>query len=338
MSSLNLLAHVSTVSEENFESIGDRPQTELIKSRLNNLTGVLDIQYHSEIRSRILQYTVSSRKSTEALLGRAMQYFPLFEEKLREKDLPQDLKYVAVIESMLRPTAKSRVGAYGLWQFMPATGRMYGLNKDRYLDQRADPELATEAAVQYLSDLYDQFGDWTVAIAAYNCGPGNVRKAIRRSGKTDFWGMKRYLPKETQKYVPRVIAASYLMNYYHSHDLTPRGYAAVFQDTETVIPDENMSLKEVSKSLNLDLESLRELNPMYKGDRIVGNKSNILRLPSNRVQMYYAVYDQEQLESLLAVSDAYDRHRKYIDRDSTDQMARLVAAYQDEADLQALES
>ncbi len=333
MTSLNLLAHVSTVSEENFESIGDRPQTELIKSRLNNLTGVLDIRYHSEIRSRILQYTVSSRKSTEELLGRAMQYFPLFEEKLREKNLPQDLKYVAVIESMLRPTAKSRAGAYGLWQFMPATGKMYGLSKDRYIDHRADPELATESAVQYLSDLYDQFGDWTVAIAAYNCGPGNIRKAIRRSGRTDFWGMKRFLPKETQNYVPRVIAASYLMNYYHSHNLTPRGYEAVFQDTETVIPQEDMSFSELSKSLNLDLKSLIDLNPMYRGDKIVGNKSNILRLPANRVQMYYAVYDQEQLETLLAVSDTSDRHRRYIERDSIDQMARLVAAYQGTAEV-----
>ena len=329
MTSLNLLAHVSTVSEENFESIGERPQTELIKSRLNNLTGVLDIEYDYEVRSRILQYTVTSRKSTEALLGRAMQYFPLFEEKLRERNLPQDLKYVAVIESMLRPTAKSRSGAYGLWQFMPATGRMYNLNKDRNIDQRADPELATEAAVQYLSDLYDQFGDWTVAIAAYNCGPGNIRKAIRKSGKTDYWGMQKFLPKETQKYIPRVIAASYLMNYYHTHDLSPRGYEEVFQNTEKVTPEENMSFKDISKVLNLDLESLKRLNPMYKTDRIVGNKKNTLRLPSNRVQMYYAIYDEERLETLLAVSRSDDQYRKYIKRDSIDQVVRVLTAYQE---------
>jgi len=258
-----------------------------------------------------------------------MQYFPLFEEKLREKNLPQEIKYVAVIESMLRPTAKSRSGAYGLWQFMPATGRMYNLHKDRDVDQRADPELATEAAVQYLSDLYDQFGDWTVAIAAYNCGPGNIRKAIRRSGKTDYWGMQKHLPKETQKYIPRVIAASYLMNYYHTHNLTPRGYEDVFQDTETVVPEENLSLIDVSNVLNLDLQSLKRLNPMYKTDRIVSNKINTLRLPTNRVEMYYAIYDEEHLETILAIADKYDYHRKYLKRDSIDQIVRVVADYQE---------
>lgn len=324
MSTLNVHAHVSNVSEENFKSLGDTPSTVLIKSRLDNLSGVLDVSYDREIRSRLLEYTVYARKNTEDLLGRAIKYFPIFEEKLRAKNLPTELKYIAVVESMLNPTAKSRVGAYGMWQFMPATGRMYGLSRDVYVDQRADPELATDAALDYLSDLYDQFGDWTVAMAAYNCGPGNIRKAIRRSGKTDFWGMKAYLPKETRNYIPRIIAAAYLMSYYHSHNLSPKGYVADFQETEVVNPDKNLSLTEISENLNLDIASLRNLNPIYKSDRVPGNGRNPLRLPKSRLHMYYVHYDAENMEELLAKNDGVRQHR-YTDRlDSMEVIHRVI--------------
>lgn len=327
LSSLDLQAHVSTVSEENFKSIGDTPNTALIKSRLKNIAGVLDVEYDREIRSRILEYTVYSRGSTEDLLGRAIKYFPLFEEILREKNLPTELKYIAVVESMLKSTAKSNMGAYGMWQFMSSTGRMYGLENDRYVDQRADPVLATEAAFEYLSDLYNQFGDWTVAMAAYNGGPGNIRKAIRKSGKTDFWGMKNYLPKETQKYVPRIIAALYLMNYYHTHNLSPKGFVEDFQETEVVLPTEKMSFVEISQRLNIDLNSLRNMNPMYKTDKVIGNGDYPLRLPTSRLHMYYIEYDEKNIEVLMASNNGLRQYRDVDVIDSMEIVHRIMQDY-----------
>ena len=329
LSSIDLQAHVSPISEENFKSIGDTPNTVLIKSRLENLSGAIDVRYDREVRTRVLEYTVFGRANTEEMLGRAVKYFPLVEEKLREKNLPTELKYIAVVESMLRPTAKSHMGAFGIWQFMPSTGRMYGLEKNALVDQRADPVLATDAALNYLSDLYEQFGDWTVAMAAYNGGPGNVRKAIRRSGKTDFWGMKAYLPKETQKYVPRIIAAAYLMNYYHTHNLSPKGIDAHFQETDVVVPLETLSLVEISNNLNLDLTNLKALNPIYKTDQILANGKNPLRLPKNRLQMFYLHYNQGSIEDLMAISDGVRQFRETNSLDSLDKIHRIMQAYND---------
>lgn len=321
-------ASVSKYSEQNFESIGERPQEELIKSRLENISGNIDVAYTKEVHDRIIQYTVKHRNYTEKLLGKAIKYFPMFEEKLREYDLPQELKYIAVVESLLNPSAKSRSGALGLWQFMPSTGRYYGLEKNNTVDQRADPVLATEAAFTYLADLYNQFDDWTLAIAAYNCGPGNIRKAIRKSGKKNYWELRNYLPRETQKYVPRIIAASYLMNYYHKHDLSPRGYKDSFQNTVGIEHTEDIVLSDLSEKLNVDLDLLHEINPMYKTDKMPSGSGYTIRIPDNRLYLYYSMYQPQALAEVFESKGRTNKQRRLIQRDSLEHLEKIVSYYE----------
>ncbi len=323
----SVFGHVSKYSELNFDSIGEKPQVELIKTRLNNISGNIDMAYSKEVHERILQYTVKHRHYTEKLLGKAIVYFPIFEEQIRERGLPQELKYVAVVESLLNHNAQSKSGARGLWQFMPATGRQYGLEKTKDIDQRVDPMLSTIAALEYMSDLYDQFDDWTLAMAAYNCGPGNIRRAMRKSGKKDYWSLRSYLPKETQKYIPRIIAASYLINYYHSHNLTPKGYQDIYQQTTVITPAEERSLAQLSESLNVDSELLRQLNPMFQGDKIPVSSAYGLRLPENRLFQYYTVYEPENLSTVFEAKQSHSRQRKLITRDSIEHLEKIVSYY-----------
>jgi hypothetical protein len=201
---------------------------------------------------------------SEVLIGRSKIYFPTFEHILREKGLPTDLKYLSVVESGLKPDATSRSGAAGLWQFMRPTGRMMGLKISRTIDERRDVEKSTAAAADYLLKLYNQFDDWTLAIAAYNCGPGNMRKAIRRSGgKKSFWEIKKYLPKETREYVPKFIAITYVMNYYYEHDLMPEIPNQDLINTSTAKVYESINLKALSRELDLELSMMRTLNPSF---------------------------------------------------------------------------
>ena len=195
---------------------------EVIEDRISSLSDVLDIQYTPQIEKMIKTHTTRGRIGSQILLGKVNVYFPLIENEVYAKGLPDILKYIPVIESSLRPDVKSRAGAVGLWQFMKSTAQMYDLKVNRTVDERKDPVKSTQAATEYLQSLYEKFDDWTLAIAAYNCGPGNVRKAIRKSGSRDYWTMRKYLPKETQKYIPKLIAAAYLLKYYHYHDLQPR--------------------------------------------------------------------------------------------------------------------
>ena len=184
-----------------------------IENRLMSLGSSVDAQYNSEVKKRIHQYTVRQKKTTEILIGRSSIYFNQFEDILREKGLPQDLKFLSVIESGLKPAATSRSGAAGLWQFMRPTGRMMGLKITRNIDERRDVEKSTAAAADYLLHLYERFDDWTLAIAAYNCGPGNMRKAIKKSGSREYLELMKYLPKQTQNYVAKFTAMIYIMHY-----------------------------------------------------------------------------------------------------------------------------
>ena len=248
--------------------------------RLSKLPNIIELPYNNIVRKCIEQY-ISRRTFVEYMLGIESFYFPMIEETLGKYDLPLELKYLTIVESALSPTALSRQGASGLWQFMLTTGKNYGLEINSLIDERRDPEKSTDAACRYLKDLYNIYDDWNLVIAAYNCGAGNVNKAIRRAnGKADFWKIYQFLPRETRTYVPLFIAANYMMNYYACHQLYPvqtTPPAAV----DTVLVTQLMHFDQISGVLNIDKDELRALNPQYKKDIIPGNeKPYVLKLPS----------------------------------------------------------
>lgn len=271
-----------------------------VKSRLDNINSVLAVNYTNEVGKRIKEYTVSYRQSGETILGRVDLYFPLFEREIQKRNLPEELKYIAVVESHLDPMAKSKSGAIGLWQFMRATGRMKGLKIDNYLDERKDPEKSTAAALEYLSDLYNRFGDWTLAVAAYNCGPGNVRKAIRRGNSKDYWEIRHHLPRETQKYVPRIIAAMYLMRYYHYHDLSPRNVETDLMYTREVNDGKAHNFYTLAKDLEMDFNTLKQLNPQFQTQYFPKNTGHLtLIIPDSKYELYLEKYDPEVYNAIV---------------------------------------
>ncbi len=248
--------------------------------RLYGLPTEMELAYNDIVRRFIEMYADRRRGQVSYMLGQGRYYFPMFEEELAKEGLPLELKYLPVIESALNPVARSRVGATGLWQFMPATGKMYKLEINSLVDERRDPQKSTEAAVRYLKDMYRIYGDWNLVIAAYNCGPGNVNKAIRRSGgKKDYWDLYPYLPKETRGYVPAFIAATYIMSYHNEHKICP---------AETDLPmlidtlgiNKIVHFEQISDVLNVSVDDLRKLNPQFTRDIIPGEyKEYALKLP-----------------------------------------------------------
>ncbi|MFO7829528.1 MAG: transglycosylase SLT domain-containing protein [Bacteroidales bacterium] len=253
---------------ENLDSIIPEFPDSVYINRLQSIPSVVDLSYNKIVRNYIHVYTKQRRESVEAMIGLSDYYFPKIEEIFESYGLPTELKYMAIIESALNPRAVSRVGATGMWQFMYATARMYDLTVNSYVDERRDPVKAAHAAALFMKDLYSMFNDWTLVIAAYNCGPGNVNKAIRRTGGSrDFWKIYYFLPRETRGYVPAYIAATYTMNYYHEHNLNPK-YPEIPLATDTIMIAENLHLKQVSEVLNVPLKALRDLNPQYKIDII----------------------------------------------------------------------
>lgn len=272
--------------------------------RLQRLPRVIPMPYNHIVRDCIDLYADRHRDLVRYMLGMADFYFPIIEQVLDKHNLPIELKYLAVVESALNPVALSRVGACGLWQFMLPTGKSYGLEINSLVDERRDPLKATEAACKYFEDMYAIYGDWNLVLASYNCGPGNVNKAIRRSGgKTDFWDIFPYLPKETRSYVPLFIAANYIMNYSCEHNLCPMQTSLPLA-TDTVMVTNVLHLQQVADVLQLDLEQLRALNPQYKRDIIPGNTApSVLKLPAAET---YTFIDKEdtvfthRAEELLA--------------------------------------
>jgi membrane-bound lytic murein transglycosylase D len=263
----------------------------LYAKRLNilNVNSPFKYEYNDDVRRYIDIYVSKKRSLTARMLGLSKIYFPVFEEQLDKYNLPLELKYLAIVESALIPTAKSRAGAAGLWQFMLGTGRMYNLSVSSYVDDRYDPLKSTIAACEHFQDLYAQFHDWALVLAAYNSGAGNVNKAIKRSGgEMDFWKIKPYLPHETQGYVPAFIAVSYVMNYASEHNIYPIEPNMVHLKTDTVMIHKELTFAQLSEYLNVPMEDLILLNPCYKAGVIPAyeNKSYALRLPLEYVDNF----------------------------------------------------
>ena len=268
---------------------------EIIDRKMRNLSEVMTMTCNEEVKKYIDRYTKAGRQSTSYLLGRARYYNPIFEEALRFYGLPLELKYLPVIESGLNPNATSRVGAAGLWQFMATTGKQYDLQIDSYIDERRDPEKSSYAAARMLSDLYKQFGDWTLALAAYNCGPGRVNSAITKAGgRTDFWAVYQHLPKETRGYVPAFIAANYVMNYYADYNITPLS-TGLPNRCDTVIVEKDVTLAKVANVLGMNVDDLKKLNPQYRQGLIKAFATNgvaKLRLPYEMIEKFKKYKDQ----------------------------------------------
>ncbi len=260
--------------------------------RLARIPSVIDLSFNSVVRNYINVYTVNRREQMQVMLALTEYYFPVFEEILDYYDLPLELRYLPVVESALNPRAVSRVGATGIWQFMFGTARMYNLTMNSLVDERRDPYAATHAAARYLSDLYGIFNDWTLALAAYNCGPGNVNRAIRRAGGSrDYWRIYYFLPRETRGYVPAFIAATYAMNYYEEHALVPADLELPLF-TDTVMVTRDLHLMQVSEVLGLPINLLRDINPHYRRDVIpAGGQSMALRLPAEQATRFIDLAD-----------------------------------------------
>jgi membrane-bound lytic murein transglycosylase D len=267
-----------------------RPHASVIDKRLKDICSVIPMDYNPIVQAFIDLYTVRTRITTSRLLGLQHVYFPLFEEVLQRERMPTELKYLAVIESALNPRARSYVGALGLWQFMYSTGSLYGLKADSYVDDRLDPYRSTVAAARHLRDLYNMYGDWHLALAAYNCGPGWVTRAIKLSGKRTFWEIYRYLPVETRGYVPAFIAAAYALNYGSEHNMYPIYVDFNYMLADTVsIRNKIIKLDVVAGATGTSLNLLKDLNPQLKlGVVPYSGRPFTLRAPHNVVDWLYA--------------------------------------------------
>lgn len=281
--------------------------------RLRRLPVVMEMPYNSIVRRFIDQYTTRLRNSVSYMLGAGNFYVPVFEQALDAYGLPLELKYLPVIESALDPKARSHAGAVGLWQFMLPTAKRYDLEVNSLVDDRQDPYKATQAAARYLRDLYKIFNDWSLVIAAYNCGPSTVNKAILRAGGArDYWEIYPYLPKETQGYVPAFIAANYVMNYYCEHNICPMKTKYPVT-TDTVVVHKDLHLAQVAELCHIDIDAVRALNPQYRTDLIPGtSEPRTLCLPT------------ETLNAFIDLGDSIYRHRadELLTRRSTVTAAR----------------
>jgi len=274
---------------------------EEVEARVNTMQTNMAFTLNDKIFAFINYFVVRNRNYTRMILERKDVFFPLFEETLNAHGMPDDIKYLSIIESGLNPKAKSRVGAMGLWQFMPATGKMYKLNYDNYIDERMDPEQSTVAAAKYLKSLYQMFGNWEVALAAYNCGPGNVRKAIRKSGgKNTFWEIYDHLPKETRSYVPQFQAMMYIMRYaeHHNLHLEEPTYPIAY---EKVKFNQSLNFESLSQISGICIEDLEALNPSIQSRMIPSEHQNIaLNVPKTKVN--YIFSNQENFAEAIKIS------------------------------------
>jgi membrane-bound lytic murein transglycosylase D len=276
---------INTLAADSLQK--DLPDSVYI-SRLQSLDSYIPLPYNESVKKLINFYFNRRRGQVAIMMGLTNYYFPLFEEALARYDLPAELKYLPIIESALNPKIVSRAGASGLWQFMHGTGKMYGLEVNSYIDERNDPIKATDAAARYLRDLYAIYGDWHIVIAAYNCGPGNINKAVRRSGgKQTYWEIYSKLPKETRGYIPIFIAANYVMNYAQEHNVFP--VKPTFKlTTDTIVVSSYLNFEQIAAILNMPVPEIRQLNPQYKRDIIPAksDKPFVLKLPLDKISPF----------------------------------------------------
>ncbi len=302
--------------------------------RLDALHSAITLSYNEIVRNFIEMYVVKKRLQVAGMLGLSEYYFPIFEEALAAHGMPLELKYLPVIESALNPVARSRARACGLWQFMYYTGRQYKLEINSYIDERYDPVKSTEAAVRYLGDLYAIYNDWILVIAAYNCGPGNVNKAIRRSGgKKNYWDIYYHLPRETRGYVPAFIAAMYAFNYAKEHHIYPLECNLPLL-CDTLLVNDALHFEQLSKNMDISMDEIRDVNPQYYKDIIPAGfgKSYALKLPYNHVGTFierqdsiFAYNRKKYFDDSDRIANPNDRFRKYAHASSiSGDKARLV--------------
>ncbi len=284
---------------EKDSTVPDFPDSVYIE-RIAGIPTVVNLSYNRIVRNYIDVYTKKRRESVEVMLGLADYYFPVFDQVFDYYDVPNEMKYMSIIESALNPRAYSRARAVGLWQFMYGTGKIYGLQINSLVDERRDPIKSTDAAARFVRDLYSIYNDWILVIAAYNCGPGNVNKAIRRSGgKTNYWDIYYYLPRETRGHVPAFIAATYVMHYYKEHNLKPRDIDLPLAN-DTIMVNQKLHLEQVSEVLGMPLELLRDMNPQYRHDIIPAYKEAYsLKIPVEYTAGFIAMED-----SIYAYNDS----------------------------------
>ena len=249
----------------------DALSVEVIRQKTEPLLSEVEIDNYTSVRLFIKEYVGDGRYGSQIILGRTPLYFPIIEAEIAKRDMPQELKYLPIVESNLNPRARSHRGAVGLWQFMPRTGRTMGLNIDDKVDERRDVYKSTTAALDYLQELYDIYGDWTIAIAAYNCGTPRMNRAIAAAGSKDFDKVQYYLPGETRNYIPKLIAASYVVTYYHLHDLNPKYPDYDLVDTKVYLTYREWTFEELETLTGVPVEYIRKLNPAFYRDEIPAN-------------------------------------------------------------------
>ena len=295
----------------------------VLVSRLSRIPTTIEMPLNDVTRKFIDNYSNRMKGSVAIMLGASNFYNPIFEEALERYGLPLELRYLPVIESALRPTATSRAGAAGLWQFMIGTGKRYGLEVNTLVDERRDPIKSSEAAAHYLSDLYDMFGDWSLAIAAYNCGEGNVQKALTRTGNqegSDFWSIYNRLPRETRGYVPAFIAATYIMNYYCDHGIVPHE-ASLPLESDTVIVQREVTFAQIVSKCNVTVDELRAINPQYRKDIVPA--SYTLRLPASAIEDF--ILYEDSIYGVSSVKGAVASSTRRVVTDDVETSAQTEA-------------
>jgi membrane-bound lytic murein transglycosylase D len=324
----NMLQDIKTINTD--QTVDFELPTELLKERLKKLDekSPFHIEYNIGLENVIKSFLKNRKKGFERLMGISQYYFPLFEEQLAKNNIPLEIKYLAVVESALNPRAVSRVGATGLWQFMYQTGKQYGLKIDSYEDERSNPLKSSEAASTYMNNMYKIFGDWDLVLASYNSGPGNVAKAIRRSGgQQNFWNIKKYLPKETQGYLPAFLATMYIFEYHKEHGIVPNKAVANRFATDTVAVKQHLTFKQISDLFDISVAEIQFFNPSYKRNEIpyVTGELNFLTLPKDKIAVFtsnedkvyaYAKY-QENLREKPFIQSAVAKAKDTVVSDGT---------------------
>lgn len=268
------------------------PTTSEIKSRLLKKAGVFDLRFSNEVHQTIGDYLIRGKKTTQQIIGRSQIYFPIIEKYLAAYNMPDELKFLTVIESAMDPNARSSAGAVGLWQLIPSTARRYGLIINSQIDERKDPHKATQAALKYLSFLHELLGDWTLAVAAYNCGGGGVQKAMRLGSGADFWTIKPHFPSQTQHYINRLASAVYVMNFYKDHGLKAADTDYFMKFTKMATIYSELSFDQISQALDIPVPILKQLNPSYRKEILPDSTAgNYLVLPKLKMESFISYYN-----------------------------------------------